>query len=84
MEEAYTNRRSTPNRLSHPVVPKRPTSKPPQPSPRTSGLLNISQQEEDDLAKAIKLSLQESGAPQVEMYNNPIVCGKLFKIIFKS
>ena len=75
MEEVYTNRRSTSTRLSIPVASKRPTSKPPQPSPRTSGILNISQQEEDDLAKAIKLSLQESGSPQVEMYNNQIVCG---------
>lgn len=72
MEEAYTNRRTTSTRLL-PVTPKRPTSKPPQPSPRTSGPLNMSQQEEDDLAKAIKLSLQESGSPQVASYvSSPI------------
>ena len=65
VEEVYSNRRISSGRLSVPVTPKRPLSKPPQPSPRTSGHLNISQQEEEDLAKAIKLSLQESGSTQV-------------------
>ena len=50
------------HRLSLPLIPpKRPMSKPPQPSPRTSGLfLTSSQQEEEDIAKAIELSLLES------------------------
>ena len=58
---------STSHRLSLPLIPpKRPMSKPPQPSPRTSAMfLTSSQQEEEDLAKAIQLSLLESKSKNV-------------------
>ena len=57
----------TSHRLSLPLIPpKRPMSKPPQPSPRTSAMfLTSSQQEEEDLAKAIQLSLLESKSKNV-------------------
>lgn len=72
MEVVYANRRTTPpqaNRLTVLAAPKRQTTKPPKPSPRPSGIIdpgfkdnntrNISPEEEEDIVKAIKLSLQE-------------------------